>query len=282
MKTPVLLIQAGAGARYRSRERMELVHRSLERILKQSYRLLLDGASAKDTVVFANTLLEDDPLFNAGYGSKLQADGKARLSASLMDGETRRFSGVVNVEGLRNPVLLAARLNQDAYRSLAGKGAAAYARDLGLPFRSPVTAERRAEYRKELKGKTGTVGAVALDRKGRIAAATSTGGRGMERPGRVSDTPTVSGNYANRLCGISATGVGEEIIDFALCARIAVRVEDGLTLQESFRKSFREAKRRGYGFGAIGVARDGSFAAETTTGFMNWAVRYGAEIKINP
>lgn len=279
---PVLIIQGGAGKRRSPDLHKKKRYSSLEYILRSAYSVLQEGGSAVEAVTVASVLFEDDPLFNAGLGSKLQGDGKIRMSASLMDGERLRFSGVVNVEGLKNPVKLALALQRADSRVLAGYGAKDFARKSGLSFRSPYTPEKIAEYRKALEGKTGTVGAVALDSLGRIAAATSTGGRGMELPGRVSDSPTIAGNYASRFAGISATGIGEEIVDFALCAKIATRVQDGLPLKEAFQKSFREARRHKFSFGAVGLARDGSYAALTTAGAMAWAVKNAREEKIFP
>jgi L-asparaginase len=281
-RVPVLLIHGGAGSLRQKGEAALSLHRSLQRILDDAYAILAKGGSARQAAVRAAQLLEDDPRFNAGLGSKLQADGKARLSASLMDGDALRFSGVINVEGVRNPILLAKHLAHDPFRVLATEGAKKRARELRLEFRSAVTPEQRKRYRSGLKGKTGTIGAVALDKKGRLAAATSTGGRGMERPGRVSDSPTVAGNYANKKAAVSTTGVGEEIVDFALAAKLCLRVEDGMSLSSAFAKSFREARRRGLQFGAIGLAKDGSFVAETTTSFMSWGMKSAKHTRIVP
>ena len=278
---PVLIIHGGARGTY-PRPTMDALFRNTTRsILLQAYEVLEKGGSAMDAAVLATALLEDHPIYNAGRGSKIQADGKIRLSASLMAGEDLRFSGVVNVQGLKNPIHLAQRLNRENSRTLSDRGAASKAREWGLKFRSPYTPGRIDEFEKAKYGKTGTVGAVALDRRGRIVAATSTGGRGMEWPGRVSDTPTVAGNYANQFVGLSATGVGEQIVDFALCAKIATRVEDGMSVQEAMKKSFREARKRDYHFGAIALGKDGSYSALTTTPFMLWAVHTGDLVKVS-
>ncbi len=172
-------------------------------------------------------------------------------------------------------------MNDQSSRTLASRGARAKAKEWGLSFRSAYTPGRIEEFEKAKAGKTGTVGAVALDLKGRLAAATSTGGRGMEWPDRVSDTPTVAGNYANKLVGVSATGTGEEIVDFALCAKVATRVEDGLSVAAAMKKSFAEARKRKYHFGAIALGRDGRFSALTTTPFMLWAAQTVDELTIS-
>lgn len=226
-------------------------------------------------VAWAVAALEDDPQFNAGTGAKLQADGAARLSASLMDGTARRFSGVVNVERVRNPILLAVRLQREEDRVLAGEGARAFARRQRVPDFDPITEERWSEWRKRSEGDRlyGTVGAVAVDRNGKMAAATSTGGKGMARPHRVGDTATVAGNYASAKAAVSATGFGEEIVDLALAVRIVTRVDDGASLREAFERTFREARRSGVRAGAIGVDAKGNVEVRTTTPCILHAVR---------
>lgn len=281
MSTPVLIIHGGARGGFPSAKMTPVFREAMKAIAAEAYAILAAGGSALDAATKAAALLEDHPIFNAGRGSKIQSDGKIRMSAALMDGTALRFSGVVNVEGLRNPIELARRLNSQSSRTLASRGARAKAKEWKLPFRSPYTPGRLEEFRASKAGKTGTIGAVALDKKGRIAAATSTGGRGMEWPDRVSDTPTVAGNYANKLVGVSATGTGEEIVDFALCAKVATRVEDGLSVKDAMKKSFADAKRRGYHFGAIALAKDGTYSALTTTPFMLWAVHTSSELKVN-
>ena len=139
---------------------------------------------------------ENNPLFNAGLGSKLQRDGGARLSAALMNGENERFSGVVNVEGILNPILLCAELQTARDRVLCGTGAQEKAREMGLREGDPRTEKAIRTWKEAIAGETGTIGAVVLDNNGHIAAATSTGGRGMEDVGRVSDSCTVAGNLS--------------------------------------------------------------------------------------
>lgn len=278
---PVLLIHGGARGHYpATKEKQLFFENTIREIVEEAYKILERGGSAVDAAVRATELLEDHPIFNAGRGSKIQADGKIRMSASLMDGTKQKFSSVFNVQGVRNPIAIAKILGTQKFRNISERGAAAKAKEWGLEFRSPFTKGRKEEWLQEKKGKTGTVGAIALDSKGRIAAATSTGGRGMEWACRVSDSPTVAGNYANELVGLSATGIGEEVIDFALCAKVAIRVEDGMSVQEAMKKSFAEAKKRKYLFGAIALGRDGSYSAMTLTKCMLWGVRTTKETKV--
>lgn len=280
-KKPILIIHGGARGSRPTKEMAPVFREAMVAIASEAYKVLQKRGSAVEAAVHATQLLEDNPIFNAGLGSKIQSDGKIRMSASLMDGSSLRFSGVVNIQNLRNPIALAAKLNEADSRNLSDQGAALQAKKWKLPFRSPYTKGRIAEFKAAKNGKTGTVGAVALDAKGRLAAATSTGGRGMELPGRVSDTPTVAGNYANSWVGISATGTGEQVVDFALCAKVATRVEDGLNVKMAMQKSFREAKKCKYHFGAIALGKDGTHAALTTTPFMLWAVCDGKTVKVS-
>jgi L-asparaginase len=213
---------------------------ALERIVKESYDFLKTH-SALETVVFAVSLLEDDALFNAGIGSQIQSDGKIRMSASLMDGITQKMSGVINIEEVRNPIQVAQVLMQVDDRVLGGNGATNFARAHGFEKFSTEIPQRKAEYETKVKSNgLGTVGCVAFDQNGNIAVATSTGGKGFEIVGRVSDSATVAGNYANAFCGVSLTGVGEDIVSNATAAKIVTRVTDGFTLKDAFSKTFDE------------------------------------------
>lgn len=170
--------------------------------------------TALETVVYTVALLEDNELFNAGIGSQIQSDGKVRLSAALMDGKTEKFSGVINVEEVKNPIQIAQHLLPYDDRVLSGDGAQQFARANGFEYFNPITAQRQSEYEAKLnqKNNKGTVGCVALDADGNLAAATSTGGKGFEIPCRVSDSATVAGNYANQYAGISCTGVDRKSV----------------------------------------------------------------------
>jgi L-asparaginase len=270
MHVPLLLVHGGAGGKALNGERRRAYVESLTRILEQAWPLLARGGSALAAVVRAVELLENDPLYNAGLGSKIQSDGRIRMSASLMDGRRLRFSGCVNVEGVKNPIRLAKFLQARKDRVLAGAGARRFAREAGLPFASPFTPRARADFERLLHGKSGTVGAVALDRKHHLAAATSTGGRGFEYPHRVSDSPTAAANFANRLGAVSATGVGEEIVEHAVAARICAFLEAGLSLKAATQRVFTEARRNRAQFGWIALDRLGQAQAVTTTKTLIW------------
>ncbi|MGZ9735700.1 isoaspartyl peptidase/L-asparaginase [Flavobacterium sp. GNP002] len=231
---------------------------ALERIVKDAYDFLKTH-SALETVVYAVSLLEDDELFNAGIGSQIQSDGKIRMSAAVMDGENQKMSGVINIEEVKNPVQVAQILMQYDDRVLGGSGATNFARENGFEAFSTEIPQRRAEYEAKLKSiGTGTVGCVALDTNGKIAVATSTGGKGFEIPGRISDSATVAGNYANAFCGVSLTGVGEDIVSNGTATKIVTRVTDGFTLPEAFTKTFNELKPYDGFAGAIAIDNKGN------------------------
>lgn len=231
---------------------------ALLRIAKASHDFLKTH-SALETVVYAVSLLEDDELFNAGIGSQIQSDGKIRMSASLMDGETQKFSGVINIEETKNPIQVAEKLMDYDDKVLGGSGATNFARQHGFEKFSTEIPQRRSEYEAKLQANgSGTVGCVALDANGKLAAATSTGGKGFEIPGRISDSATVAGNYANAHCGVSLTGVGEDIVSNATAAKIVTRVTDGFSIADAFKKTFDELKPYDGFAGAIAIDSKGN------------------------
>lgn len=231
---------------------------ALLRIVKASYEYMKNH-SAVETVVYATSLLENDELFNAGIGSQIQSDGKIRMSASLMDSTTMKMSGVINIEDVKNPIQVAEVLMNVDDRILSGEGATDFARKNGFEKFSTEIPQRRAEYEAKVKSLgTGTVGCVALDNEGRIAVATSTGGKGFEIVGRVSDSATVAGNYCNEFCGVSLTGVGEDIVSGAVAAKIVTRVTDGFSLEQAFEKTFAELKPFDGFAGAIAIDNKGN------------------------
>lgn len=271
---PKLIIHGGAGSSLQGKGGLEAVRKSLYQVIDEVYALLLKGASAQEAVVRGCQLLEDDPRFNAGTGSVLQSDGQIRMSAALMDGTLKRFSGVINVSRVKNPIDLAVFLQNASDHVLSDYGAAELARELQLPLYNPLTDQRLQEWLEDRKDNfkrsmanvvsepagTGTIGVVALDQNGQLVAGTSTGGKGFERIGRVSDSATPAGNYATDQAGVSCTGIGEDILDECLAAKIVTRVTDGQTLKAAFDKSFAEAHDRQRDFGAIGIDATGAIA----------------------
>lgn len=253
---------------------------SLKDIAAKAFKFLKDH-SAEETVVYAVSLLEDDSLYNAGTGSQIQSDGKIRMSASLMNGESQKFSGVINIENVKNPIEVAQVLMKEDDRVLGGLGAKKYASENGFKDFSAEIPQRRKEYEEKVRnGGKGTVGCVALDKNGKLAAATSTGGKGFEMVGRISDSATVAGNFANQLCAVSCTGVGEDIVSNATAAKIAVRVSDGMQINEAFEKTFNELKEIGGFAGAIAIDRDGNIFHQDSHPTMVFASFDGEEFEI--
>ena len=256
---------------------------SLERALRLGAGMLRDGASSLDTVEAVVRELEDDPRFNAGKGSVYTHDATHQLDASIMEGRTLRCGAVAAVATVRNPVTLARRvMEKTPHVFLVADGAEAFARSAGVDLVEPGyfhTQERleelEREQAKEAAGAApapgmGTVGAVALDRAGDLAAATSTGGRTNKRFGRVGDVPVIgAGTYAdNRTCAVSGTGKGEELIRHAAAASVSARVQHGgRTVEQAVREVVHDVLEPGDG-GLIAVGADGTLVLEWNTAAM--------------
>jgi L-asparaginase len=253
---------------------------ALRRIAASSFEFLKTH-TALETVVYAVEQLEDDALFNAGIGSQIQRDGVIRMSASIMDGRTQKFSGVINIENVKNPVRVAERLMAVDDRVLGGEGAIRFARQQGFAEFSTEIPQRRSEYEAKVAASgTGTVGCVALDAHGNIAAATSTGGKGFEIPGRISDSATTAGNYANHYCGVSCTGVGEDIVSAAVATKIVTRVTDGMPIAGAFSKTFDELKPYDGFAGAIAIDKNGNVFHQDSHPSMVFASYDGVAFRI--
>ena len=253
---------------------------SLKEIAKLSFEFLKNH-SAEQTVVHAVKLLEDDLLYNAGMGSQIQSDGKIRMSASLMNGATQKFSGVINIENVKNPIEVAQVLMKEDDRVLGGNGAKIYATENGFENFSTEIPQRRKEYEEKLKnGGKGTVGCVALDSEGRLAAATSTGGKGFELVGRISDSATVAGNFANEYCAVSCTGLGEDIVSNATAAKIVIRVTDGFSLNDAVEKTFTELKEIDGFAGAIAIDKNGNIVHKDSHPTMVFASYDGKDFEV--
>lgn len=290
-----LVVHGGAGVITRgslTAEQEALIHGGLRDALHAGEKVLMGGGTALDAVTAAVCVLEDCPWFNAGRGSVLNRDGVCEMDASVMDGNGRRAGAVAAVKRPRNPVLGArAVLEKSTHVLLAGDGADAFLAGCGVTLEDPlyfVTEARVAQWRRvlgewtraggsgpaaspgkvetlwKLERKTdafGTVGAVARDVRGNLAAATSTGGLAGKTPGRVGDSPIIgAGTWAdNATCAISATGHGEHFIRNAVAHEVAARVaHGGLTLEEAARRVVMEdlAGVGGEG-GLIAIDRDG-------------------------
>jgi beta-aspartyl-peptidase (threonine type) len=287
---PALIVHGGCGTPPPGEE--EARRAACERSADAGWRVLQQGGSALDATEAAVRALEDEPLLNAGTGAYLQADGVARLDASIM-ADDGRAGAVAQVPLLRHPVSLARYLlEQDAHVMLAGPEALALALRLGhetgvvaTPAKIDYWREhldeacRRLDYAamaaawKAENPRLGTVGCVALDARGELAAATSTGGTGQCYPGRVGDTPIIgAGTYCTRRVGVSMTGVGERILVKLAARRLADLVHGGATLADAARRVLEEV---GPGAGLVALAADGTPIAERNTVFMA-AARRGA------
>jgi beta-aspartyl-peptidase (threonine type) len=220
----------------------EARHEGLRAALRAGWSVLRGGGAALDAVSAAVCALEDDPLFNAGHGAVLTDAGTIEMDAGIMNGADRRAGAVAGICGPRNPVLAArAVMETTPHLLMIGDGAHGVARDAGLVFMPPAyfeTPNRRAALERELARRAagapdtrsdadrhGTVGAVARDAGGHLAAATSTGGMTGKRSGRVGDTPVIgAGTYADDVCAVSCTGTGEVFIRYTAAAEIGARI----------------------------------------------------------
>ena len=248
----------------------------LEQALRAGFEVLSKGGASLDAVVAAVQVLEDDPLFNAGRGAVLNAGGVAELDASLMDGRDLRAGAVAGLRHVRSPIALARRvMDHSPHVMLAGPGAEEFALEQGMaPVANShfVTERRRRELERFLQGVAasgdeslmGTVGAVALDADGNLAAATSTGGTTGKRWGRVGDSPLIgAGTYAaNDCCAVSATGHGEYFIRAAVAHEIAslMRYRGLGVVKAADEVVMGQLVKLGGSGGVIAVGRDGRIA----------------------
>jgi beta-aspartyl-peptidase (threonine type) len=286
--SPALIVHGGCGTPPAGEEGLRSA--ACERAADAGWRALQEGGSALDAVEFAVRTLEDEPLLNAGTGAYLQADGVARLDASVMTADGRA-GAVAQVPLLRHPVSLARYLlERDAHVMLAGREALTLALQLGHELGVVATPEKIAYWQQHLdeacrrldyaamaetwkseNPRLGTVGAVALDARGRLAAATSTGGTGQCYPGRVGDTPIIgAGTYCTPRVGVSLTGVGERIMVKLASKRLSDLVADGGTVTAAAERVLDEV---GGGAGLIAIAADGTVVETRRTPFMAAARR---------
>jgi L-asparaginase / beta-aspartyl-peptidase len=290
-----LAVHGGAGTIPRdetSRSRTASYHDGLRRALTAGRDILAAGGSALDAVTEAVAALEDDPLFNAGRGSVFTSAGTQEMDACVMDGIDRRAGAVAGVFGPRNPVRAArAVMERSRHVLLIGDGALAFCRENGVAFCEPFyfhTEARRRELRHALEHpgreppQYGTVGAVARDRRGNLAAATSTGGMTGKVPGRVGDTPIIgAGTYAdNASCAVSATGHGEFFIRHVAAFAIDARLRHaGQPLDQAAQAVIDELAAAGGSGGVVAVGRDGALALPfSTAGMYRGFVREGGAI----
>ena len=261
----------------------------LAEALQAGLAVLAGGGDALEAVVAAVTLMEDAEEWNAGRGSALTAAGTVEMDAAVADGRTRRIGAVACVSGVRHPVAAARAVFDDGrHVLLAGPGAEAFARAAGLPFEPQdwfVTDRRRRDLARLAEPAVGsggsTVGAVARDAAGHLAAATSTGGRTGQVPGRVGDSPIPgAGTWADdATCAVSATGVGEAFLRAAFAHEVDARLRlGGADLETACRQALAAVTAAGGDGGCIAVAGEGPPVLPFTTALMHrgWAEVGGA------
>ena len=286
---PSIIVHGGAGA-YEPGKAHE---NGLRRAVERAWDVLSSGGSSLDAIEAAIVAMEDDEVFNAGLGSSLTVAGAVECDASLMLSD-QSCGAVAALAAARNPIR-AARLVMEKtdHVLLAGSGADEFARRMGLPS-ADLRSDRRIELHRRNMEKLrvgedikflprlvglsedmgiGTVGAVAIDSEGLLAAGTSTGGMMMKVPGRVGDGAVIgAGTYASAFGGVSATGHGEPIMRHVL-AKVAVDVIAEVGVREAIESVLELGRARGFGFGMIGVDETGAVAHGFTTQAMSWVYR---------
>jgi beta-aspartyl-peptidase (threonine type) len=276
-----LLIHGGAGVMRRAEmtPEMDASYRAgLNEALDAGSKVLAGGGKAIDAVEAAVRVLEDNPNFNAGKGAVLTREGVAELDASIMDGRDRRAGAVAQVRTVKNPIRAARHVMDNTGRVMfAGPDVDEMAKEAGLDIVPPeyfITPRRLEALKRAMAGtfepmdRYGTVGAVAMDRNGDLAAATSTGGMNAKPPGRVGDAPIIgAGTYAdNASCAVSSTGDGEYFIRASvarmICARVAMQ---DMSAQQAAQATLDEVKALGGTGGVIVISNDGSVALSMNT-----------------
>ena len=311
-----LVIHGGGGVRDRDQmtPELEAAYRgALTQALQAGYQVLSQGGDSVSAVEAAVVVMEDSPLFNAGRGGSFNIEGFIEHDASIMDGRTRNAGAAAVVQNVRNPIKLARRIMEDTpHVMLAADGALRYARDHGLQIepahyfwteRKWNSLQRRLQQGTEYgnrpdrrsdasqprqgsddKSLYGTVGAVALDQFGNLAAATSTGGRAGKLPGRVGDSPIIgAGTYANNdTLAASSTGLGENVMRVVVTKLMSDLVEfKGATAQQAMEVATQRVVDMGGGIGLIAVDKDGEIAMRYTgDGMYRGHVREDGEIVV--
>lgn len=300
-KKIVMVIHGGAGTiskKYMTPEKEQAYNEALTKALAYGYARIKDGDSAIDAVQAAVNVLEDSPLFNAGKGAVFTNAGKNELDASIMDGATLKAGAVAGVSTIKNPIDAArAVMDKSEHVMMVGRGAELFALQNGCDTVSPsyfFTQERWDQLQRTIKqeegeraaftdqeirnsriagiseadAKFGTVGAVALDKQGNLAAGTSTGGMTNKRFGRVGDSPIIgAGTYCNNLtAGISCTGWGEYYIREVAANRVSALIElKELSVIEATKQVIDEIGKMGGDGGIITLNKEGDVAMEFNT-----------------
>ena len=291
-----LVIHGGAGTIERSSmtaEKERDYRAGLERALQTGYETLKRGASSLDATEAAVRVLEDDPHFNAGRGSVFTSAGTNEMDAAIMDGKTLAAGAVTSLKHIKNPISLARLvMEKSGHVMMDSEGAEGFAKENGIELvdqkyfftqdrwdaLQKMKAAEKARTGRAAKAfhitdqdRHGTVGAVALDKNGNLAAATSTGGTTNKRPGRIGDTPVIgAGTYAdNATCAVSATGDGEYFIRATAAREVAARMEcRGMSLKEAAQAALDKVARLGGTGGLIAIDREGNVTLPFNTAGM--------------
>lgn len=287
MNKIAIVVHGGAGpdSEY-IKQNLDLYKKGLQEAADAGYKVLEDGGSSLDAVEASVNYLEDNPLFNAGRGSALNEKAKVEMDSSIMDGKTLKSGAVAIVKSVKNPVTLArAVMEKTKHIYLGDFGALEFAGKIGLQLRPDayfITDHAFEQYlesledgvnslnaagKYEVKKKThGTVGAVAVDKEGNIAAATSTGGTENKVPGRIGDSSLIGvGSYANnKTCAVSGTGDGEYLMQHVIAFHVSALIEyKGLSLKEACHYLIKEKLKDVEGdMGIIAVDPQGNIAME--------------------
>ena len=297
-----IVVHGGAGF-WRSDIRIGRI--GVENAAREGSRVLANGGSALDGVQAAVSVMEDDPIFNAGKGSALTCIGTVEMDAAIMDGKQLSAGAVALVRRVKNPIRLARIVMENTdHVLLAGDAAEKLARTFRLPSTNPVTAKRRQALIRARKASAhgklpwlkrnrlllqkypemlghDTVGAVAVDGDGNFASAASTGGMAMKLPGRIGDTPLIgSGVYSDNKSGAATvTGWGEVAVKLGLSRIMCTMMEDGLPASRAAERCVRMASGRLRGnAGIVAIDRRGGIAAVHNTAYMPWAYATASKV----
>ncbi len=285
----VLVIHGGAGGPARgtmTEQKEKMYMETLEMVLQKGASILQAGGTSLDAVEACIKMMEDSPLFNAGKGAVLNTDGQAELDASIMDGNRLMAGAVAGVTTVKNPISAArAVMDKTNHVMLAGAGAEVFAKEAGMemvPTDYFITEERKAQWEKmkqekpakgtSKEGKRGTVGVVALDGSGNLAAGTSTGGMSGKMLGRIGDSPIIgAGTYANNAtCAVSTTGHGEFFMRYLVAYDLSALIEyKGMSVDEAANYLIMEKlKANGGDGGLIALDKRGNITMPFNTNAM--------------
>ncbi len=293
-----IVVHGGAGVLSNlSNEQQLKIEKKVSKTLLLAYEIIKNGGSSLDAVEFAVSEFEDSPIFNAGRGSVYTFDEIQEMDASIMFGLDRSAGAVASVKTIKNPISLARKvLEETEHVLLVSDGAESFAKDVGEQivdpsyFHSDKNLKRLRKSKSKItenhliQDKIGTVGAVALDKQGNIAAGTSTGGMTNKMPGRVGDTPIIgSGTWAqNEVCGVSSTGHGEFFIKFQVAKEVCTRIEYlNQSLEESSTNIIEELKKIGASGGLIAIDKNANISTPfNTDGMIRGSITNKSELNV--